>query len=167
MKFYKSWDLHGALSNFSPHPIAMPGPDGRSQRWASVEHYYQAHKFIGSPHSEAPALVQVRIALHMADVYLHRSPKIKCKRELKPQHPKTSSEWVSHVHGCVSCGKQMGGIGKVFFRLDTDMLVGANAQDIQQAASPEEAASFGRGAQRGRPQLVRFSSKTYFGFQRD
>ena len=59
VKFYKSWDRNGALSNFSPHAISVPGTDGGVQRWPSVEHYYQAHKFVGSPQPEAAALAQV------------------------------------------------------------------------------------------------------------
>ena len=59
VKFYKSWDRNGALSNFSPHTISVPGADGGVQQWPSVEHYYQAHKFVGSPQPEAAALVQV------------------------------------------------------------------------------------------------------------
>ncbi|GMN26089.1 hypothetical protein TIFTF001_001174 [Ficus carica] len=45
--FYKAWDLYGALSNFSPHPIQMPDENGDYSTWLSVEHYYQAHKFVG------------------------------------------------------------------------------------------------------------------------
>lgn len=45
--FYKTWDLYGAFSNFSPHPIQMPDENGDYQTWSSVEHYYQAHKFVG------------------------------------------------------------------------------------------------------------------------
>ncbi|MBA0555042.1 hypothetical protein Golob_014105 [Gossypium lobatum] len=45
--FYKTWDLYGAFSNFSPHPIQMPDEDGNYVTWISVEHYYQANKFIG------------------------------------------------------------------------------------------------------------------------
>ncbi|CAI8613275.1 unnamed protein product [Vicia faba] len=45
--FYVSWDTYGALSNFSPHPIQMPDENGDSVTWLSVEHYYQAHKFVG------------------------------------------------------------------------------------------------------------------------
>ncbi|QCE12474.1 riboflavin biosynthesis protein PYRR, chloroplastic [Vigna unguiculata] len=45
--FYKTWDLYGALSNFSPHPIQIRDENGDSVTWLSVEHYYQAHKFVG------------------------------------------------------------------------------------------------------------------------
>lgn len=42
IKFYKAWDEHGALSNFSPFPVSMDG-----EVWMTVEHYYQAQKFAG------------------------------------------------------------------------------------------------------------------------
>ncbi|KAF7817738.1 riboflavin biosynthesis protein PYRR, chloroplastic isoform X1 [Senna tora] len=45
--FYKTWDPYGAFSNFSPHPIQMPDGNGDYVTWLSVEHYYQAHKFVG------------------------------------------------------------------------------------------------------------------------
>ncbi|KAI9083908.1 hypothetical protein K1719_034166 [Acacia pycnantha] len=45
--FYKTWDPYGAFSNFSPHPIQMPDGNGDYATWLSVEHYYQAHKFVG------------------------------------------------------------------------------------------------------------------------
>lgn len=45
--FYKTWDPYGAFSNFSPHAIQMPDDNGDYVTWSSVEHYYQAHKFIG------------------------------------------------------------------------------------------------------------------------
>ncbi|KAJ4721528.1 Riboflavin biosynthesis protein PYRR chloroplastic [Melia azedarach] len=45
--FYKTWDPYGAFSNFSPHPIQMPNVDGDYVTWSTVEHYYQAHKFMG------------------------------------------------------------------------------------------------------------------------
>lgn len=44
--FYKTWDPYGAFSNFSSHPIQMPGENGDFSTWQSVEHYYQAHKFV-------------------------------------------------------------------------------------------------------------------------
>ncbi|XP_047311166.1 riboflavin biosynthesis protein PYRR, chloroplastic [Impatiens glandulifera] len=45
--FYKAWDPFGAFSNFSPHPIQMPDESGNYISWSSVEHYYQANKFVG------------------------------------------------------------------------------------------------------------------------
>ncbi|XP_043688654.1 riboflavin biosynthesis protein PYRR, chloroplastic isoform X2 [Telopea speciosissima] len=45
--FYKTWDPYGAFSNFSPHPLRLPDENGNYQTWPSVEHYYQAHKFVG------------------------------------------------------------------------------------------------------------------------
>jgi ribA/ribD-fused uncharacterized protein len=41
--FYKVWEPYGCFSNFSPHPIEMQGTV-----WPTVEHYYQAQKFVGS-----------------------------------------------------------------------------------------------------------------------
>lgn len=43
--FYKVEDPYGYFSNFSPHGIHMKGQD-----WQTVEHYYQAQKYLGSPH---------------------------------------------------------------------------------------------------------------------
>ncbi|XP_075483918.1 riboflavin biosynthesis protein PYRR, chloroplastic-like [Primulina tabacum] len=45
--FYKTWDPCGAFSNFSLHPIQMPGENGDFSTWQSVEHHYQGHKFVG------------------------------------------------------------------------------------------------------------------------
>ncbi|KAL6970726.1 hypothetical protein U1Q18_030418 [Sarracenia purpurea var. burkii] len=45
--FYKTWDRYGAFSNFSPHAIRMTDESGNYVTWPSVEHYYQAHKFVG------------------------------------------------------------------------------------------------------------------------
>jgi len=44
--FYKTWDLYGALSNFSPHPIQMDDENGNYVTWLSVEHYYQVLDFL-------------------------------------------------------------------------------------------------------------------------
>ncbi|MBD2566318.1 NADAR family protein [Anabaena lutea] len=41
--FYKVWQPYGCFSNFSPHPIEI-----QSTYWPTVEHYYQAQKFVGS-----------------------------------------------------------------------------------------------------------------------
>ncbi|MBW4513430.1 MAG: DUF1768 domain-containing protein [Scytonematopsis contorta HA4267-MV1] len=44
--FYKAWEAYGCFSNFSPHAIII-----QDTYWATVEHYYQAQKFVNSPDS--------------------------------------------------------------------------------------------------------------------
>ena len=41
--FYKVNEPYGCFSNFSPHPIQLEGIS-----WQTVEHYYQAQKFVGT-----------------------------------------------------------------------------------------------------------------------
>lgn len=53
--FYKTYDPYGCFSNFSPHPIHCAGQD-----WATVEHFYQAHKFVTTP--DAALIQQIRHA---------------------------------------------------------------------------------------------------------
>jgi N-glycosidase YbiA len=45
--FYKADRPHGYLSNFSPHPIEI-----EAITWPTVEHYYQAQKFVGTQFME-------------------------------------------------------------------------------------------------------------------
>ena len=45
--FYKVWQPYGCFSNFSLHSIEM-----QNTFWPTVEHYYQAQKFVGSPSEE-------------------------------------------------------------------------------------------------------------------
>lgn len=56
--FYKTWDPYGAFSNFSPHPIRMLDDDGNYLTWSSVEHYYQAQKFVGLKNQAARDCVE-------------------------------------------------------------------------------------------------------------
>ncbi|MBD0344029.1 MAG: NADAR family protein [Coleofasciculus sp. Co-bin14] len=49
--FYKVCEPYGCFSNFSPHPIVFEG-----LHWQTVEHYYQAQKFVGT---EDEGLIQV------------------------------------------------------------------------------------------------------------
>ncbi|KAJ1279089.1 hypothetical protein BS78_04G128800 [Paspalum vaginatum] len=58
ISFYKTWDTFGAFSNFSPHPIHMPDENGDYFTWPTVEHYYQAHKFVGVNNDQARDIVQ-------------------------------------------------------------------------------------------------------------
>jgi N-glycosidase YbiA len=53
--FYKINHPYGCFSNFSPHSIEMAG-----ENWATVEHYYQAQKFLGTRFEDL--MVQIRTA---------------------------------------------------------------------------------------------------------
>lgn len=46
--FYHSDQPWGELSNFSQHAVFISG-----RVWPTVEHFYQAQKFVGTPHEEA------------------------------------------------------------------------------------------------------------------
>lgn len=72
MRFYKSWDVNGALSNFSPHPIDAPlvwvgredDTDAKNIcEWPTVEHFYQAQKFGGV---DDPAALEAMEAIRAA-----------------------------------------------------------------------------------------------------
>eukprot|EP00048_Salpingoeca_helianthica_P000027 m.38687 g.38687 ORF g.38687 m.38687 type:complete len:102 (+) comp10019_c0_seq2:55-360(+) len=43
--FYRQGDKYGEFSNFYPSPFRLDGMD-----WPTVEHYFQAKKFPGTPH---------------------------------------------------------------------------------------------------------------------
>lgn len=51
--FYKVNAPYGCFSNFSPHSIELDG-----KIWATVEHYYQAHKFEGTKFEYLISLIQ-------------------------------------------------------------------------------------------------------------
>jgi N-glycosidase YbiA len=47
IKFYRTSDPFGEFSNFAAFPIRLKGVV-----WPTTEHYFQAQKFVGSPHEE-------------------------------------------------------------------------------------------------------------------
>ncbi|MEO0948705.1 MAG: NADAR family protein [Cyanobacteria bacterium J06641_5] len=51
--FYKANEPYGYFSNFSPHPIQIDGVV-----WPTVEHFYQAHKLLGT--ADAPLMERIR-----------------------------------------------------------------------------------------------------------
>lgn len=88
--FYKTWDPYGAFSNFSPHAIQMTDESGNSVSWPSVEHYYQAHKFVGVNNPEARNYVE--------DIKSAKSPEEAARmgRTLQRQRPDlVRSDWES------------------------------------------------------------------------
>jgi N-glycosidase YbiA len=59
--FYKVNAPYGCFSNFSPHSILVPGDyanESICHQWATVEHYYQAHKFQGTKFEYLMAQIQ-------------------------------------------------------------------------------------------------------------
>ncbi len=47
IRFYETNKPYGCFSNFSKHPIAID-----NKVWPTVEHYFQAQKFVGTKHEE-------------------------------------------------------------------------------------------------------------------
>lgn len=50
--FYKVYEPYGCFSNFSIHRIYL-----QDEYWATVEHYYQAQKFVGTVDSDLIPLI--------------------------------------------------------------------------------------------------------------
>lgn len=84
--FYKTWDEYGVFSNFSPHPVQMPDENGDYITWPSVEHYYQAHKFMPADAPLAGEFVQ--------QIKIAKSPEEAARlgRKLQRQHPEMVRE---------------------------------------------------------------------------
>ena len=68
--FYKVNAPYGCFSNFSPHPIELAG-----RKWATVEHYYQAHKFLGTDFEEL-----------MGQIHAAPTPELAAKIGRNPKH---------------------------------------------------------------------------------
>ncbi|WP_310485096.1 NADAR family protein [Chamaesiphon sp. VAR_48_metabat_403] len=68
--FYKVTAPYGCFSNFSPHSIELAGV-----RWATVEHYYQAHKFQGTKFEHL-----------MAQIYQAATPELATKIGRNPKY---------------------------------------------------------------------------------
>jgi len=47
IRFRRANEKYGAFSNFAPYPIELHG-----ETWPTVEHYFQAQKFAGTPSEE-------------------------------------------------------------------------------------------------------------------
>ncbi len=58
--FYNVTDPYGCFSNFSPHGIELDGIC-----WLTVEHYYQAQKFVGTP--DAIIIPRIQVAKTATD----------------------------------------------------------------------------------------------------
>nr|XP_028957359.1 riboflavin biosynthesis protein PYRR, chloroplastic-like isoform X4 [Malus domestica] len=90
ISFYKTWDPYGAFSNFSPHQIKMPDDNGDYATWLSVEHYYQAQKFVGVDDPVAQECVE--------NIKSAKSPEEAARigRSMQRKHPDlVRSDWES------------------------------------------------------------------------
>jgi N-glycosidase YbiA len=76
--FYKVDAAYGCFSNFSPHSIVLPTDSANQlvgEKWATVEHYYQAHKFQGT-----------KLAYLMAEIQAAPTPELAAKIGRHPDH---------------------------------------------------------------------------------
>ncbi|CAL9092491.1 unnamed protein product [Musa acuminata var. zebrina] len=102
ISFYKTWDPYGAFSNYSPHPIQMPDENGNNLTWSTMEHYYQAHKFVGVDNPLAKdAFEQIKMA---------KSPEEASRlgRKLQRQRPEVvRADWdsakIDIMYGALKC----------------------------------------------------------------
>ena len=53
IKFYRERAMYGCFSNFSKHPMTI-----ESKEWMTVEHYFQAQKFLSDADQEAVRLAK-------------------------------------------------------------------------------------------------------------
>jgi N-glycosidase YbiA len=82
--FYKVSAAYGCFSNFSPHAIVVPTGFTNElveQNWATVEHYYQAHKFQGT-----------KFEYLMAEIQAAPTPELAAKIGRDPAH-QPHPEW--------------------------------------------------------------------------
>jgi hypothetical protein len=71
--FYKVSDPYGCFSNFSPHPIQVEG-----SYWQTVEHYYQAQKFVGTENERLIAVIrQTQTPMEAATLGRDRTRKLR------------------------------------------------------------------------------------------
>ncbi len=82
--FYKVDAAYGCFSNFSPHSIILPTDSANKlvgEKWATVEHYYQAHKFAGT-----------KFEYLMTEIQAAPTPELAAKIGRNPDH-QPRSDW--------------------------------------------------------------------------
>jgi hypothetical protein len=71
--FYKVSDPYGCFSNFSLHPIQLEGAN-----WQTVEHYYQAQKFVGTENQGLITVIrQAKTPMEVATIGRDRTLKLR------------------------------------------------------------------------------------------
>jgi N-glycosidase YbiA len=84
--FYRVDAPYGCFSNFSPHSIELDG-----ESWATVEHYYQAHKFEGT-----------KFEYLMAEIQAAATPELAAKIGRDPAH-QPRADWDLHKCEIMYC----------------------------------------------------------------
>ncbi|HEY9724881.1 MAG TPA: NADAR domain-containing protein [Chroococcales cyanobacterium] len=75
--FYKADRSYGCFSNFSLHPIQLEGTF-----WSTVEHYYQAQKFMGTENEGLIITIQnAKTPMEAATIGRDRTLKLRCDWE--------------------------------------------------------------------------------------
>ena len=75
--FYKADQSYGCFSNFSLHPIQLEGTV-----WSTVEHYYQAQKFVGTENEGLIITIQnAETPMEAATIGRDRTLKLRCDWE--------------------------------------------------------------------------------------
>ena len=75
--FYKVSDPYGCFSNFSLHPIQVNG-----YCWQTVEHYYQAQKFVGTENEKLIQVIrETQTPMEAAQIGRNRTLKLRCDWE--------------------------------------------------------------------------------------
>ncbi len=94
--FYKINNPYGCFSNFSPHSIDLAG-----ENWATVEHYYQAQKFLGTKFEDL--MVQIRsaptpeIAAQIGRKLEHQPHSDWDRRKLEVMYRAVSQKFTTHL----------------------------------------------------------------------
>lgn len=75
--FYKADQSYGCFSNFSLHPIQLEGTF-----WSTVEHFYQAQKFVGTENEGLIITIQnAKTPMEAATIGRDRTLKLRCDWE--------------------------------------------------------------------------------------
>jgi ribA/ribD-fused uncharacterized protein len=80
--FYKVSDPYGCFSNFSLHPIEIEG-----SYWQTVEHYYQAQKFVGTENEGLSQVIRdAKTPMEAAQIGRDRTLKLRADWEQVKRH---------------------------------------------------------------------------------
>jgi ribA/ribD-fused uncharacterized protein len=109
--FYKSWQPYGCFSNFSLHGITIQGT-----YWATVEHYYQAQKFVGTKDAVIIPLI------HSAETPEQAAALGRCSsRQVRPDWEQVKTTVMRTA--VLEKFRTHGGIGEILLATEEELLV--------------------------------------------